>query len=320
MTETDDAAAPEETAPTCYRHGDRETYVRCIRCDRPICPDCMTAASVGFQCPECVKEGNKSIRQARTVFGGRVVEDSTVVKVLIAINVVAFVAQLASATVTDDYAMEPYAVAYHGEFYRMLTSAFLHSPGFLLHIGFNMYALFAFGGHLERLLGPVRFLVLYVVAAFGGSVASLLFIEPVTFTALADGRTQAIINTSIGASGAVFGLFGAYFVLARKLRADTSQILVLIGINLAIGFVGSRYINNWAHIGGLATGAAIAFVYASVPRGRWRTAVQFTGVAAVAALLVVVATVKVADLRQEPDPFRSPPRAAATSVTGAPSR
>lgn len=302
MTETDDEAAP----PTCYRHTDRETYVRCTRCDRPICPDCMNEAAVGFQCPDCVREGSKSIRQARTVFGGRVGADAQVTKVIIAICVVAFVAQLASDQVTADYADLPYAVAREGQYYRLLTSAFLHSPNFLLHIVFNMYALLMFGSQIERLVGRVHFLVLYLVAAFGGSVLSFWMNEE--------------LSLSLGASGAVFGLFGAFFVMARTLRADTSQIMVLIGINLAIGFAAGGYIDNWAHIGGLVSGAAVAFVYTKVPRGSSQSAIQFAGVAVIAALLAAATMVRVQEIRQKPDPLRNVVSSAATSATGAPSR
>ncbi|HEX8001507.1 MAG TPA: rhomboid family intramembrane serine protease [Mycobacteriales bacterium] len=279
MTERTDT----EATPTCYRHPGRETYVRCTRCDRPICPDCMHTAAVGFQCPECVREGHKSVRQARTVFGGRVGADANVTKVLIALNVIAFVAQLSNDKVTNDYVMQPLAVAFGGQWYRMLTSAFLHDTGFLLHIAFNMYALLLVGSQIERLLGTSRYLVLYVVAAFGGSVATMYFVNPTTF--------------SLGASGAVFGLFGAFFVLLRKLRADTSQVLTLIGINLAIGFAAGGYINNAAHIGGLVSGGVVAFAYAHAPEGPRRTLLQYTGAALVAVALLVATAARVADWR-----------------------
>lgn len=297
-----------EDAPTCYRHPDRETYVRCTRCDRPICPDCMHAASVGFQCPECVREGNKSIRQARTVFGGRVGADANVTKVLIGLNVILFVGQLASAAFTDRFQMESLEVAFRGDFHRMLTSAFLHDPRMLLHILFNMYALLAVGSQIERLLGATRYLVLYVVAAFGGSVATLWFINPLT--------------ASLGASGAVFGLFGAFFVLLRKLRADTSQVLFLIGINLVFGFALGGYINNWAHIGGLVTGGAVAFAFAHAPAGRNRTLLQYTGAVLVTVLLLVATAARVADWRaQGEDVVELKARIdRATSAAGAPSR
>ena len=303
MTET-----TEEAPPTCYRHPDRETYVRCTRCDRPICPDCMRTAAVGFQCVECVKEGAKTIRQARTTFGGRVGEDANASKVLVGLCVIAFIAQLANSDVTRDYGMFGLALMADGQYYRMITSAFLHDETFLLHIAFNMYALLAFGSQVERLFGASRFVLLYLVSALGGSVATLLFVSPYTL--------------SIGASGAVFGLFGAFFVVARKLRADTSQILLLIGINLAIGFAAGGYINNAAHIGGLVVGAAVTFVYTRIPRGPQQALLQYSGAAAIAALLVVVAMVRTADLRQNPPPLpnRSGASASITSVTGAPSR
>lgn len=314
MSET----APE-ASPTCYRHPDRETYVRCTRCDRPICPDCMTAASVGFQCPECVREGNKSIRQARTVFGGRVGAEAYVTKALIGINVVLFVAQLASSKVTGDYAMSTYAVAFEDQYYRMITSAFLHSPTFLLHVAFNMYALYAFGSHVERLLGGARYLTLYVVAAFGGSLASLMFIPSFEFDAV---RNEWELTTSLGASGAVFGLFGAFFVFARKLRADSSQVLLMIGINLAIGFAVPG-INNYAHIGGLVAGAAVAAAFAYAPKGRLRAVYQYAGALLVLVALVVATAARIADLKtQGPGgPFGdNRASASATSVEGAPRR
>jgi membrane associated rhomboid family serine protease len=304
------AAGPDatEVAPTCYRHADRETYVRCTRCDRPICPECMNEAAVGFQCPECVRQGAKTVRQARTVFGGRVGADANVTKALIGLNVIAFVAQLASGKVTDDYAMWGAGLFQNGEYYRLITSAFLHDPQFVFHIGFNMYALLAFGSQVERLLGGARFLVLYLVAALGGSVLTYLFFDP--------------YGVSIGASGAVMGLLGAFFVMARRLRADTSQILMIIGLNAVIGFVGRGYINNYAHAGGFLTGAAVAYVYTRVPRGKSQAALQFAGAALIAVLLCVVTVVKTADLRHNPPP--PPPdteqSALTTSGTGAPSR
>jgi membrane associated rhomboid family serine protease len=285
MTEPTTEPAGSEAPPVCYRHTDRETYVRCTRCDRPICPDCMREAAVGFQCPECVREGARTVRQAHTVFGGRVSGDAKVTKALIAVNVIAFVAQLAGKKFTGDYEMQGASVAIAHEYYRLLTSAFLHDPDFLLHIAFNMYALLLFGTQVERLLGGARYLALYVVSALGSSVATYWFLNP--------------LRPSLGASGAVFGLFGAYFVMARKLRADTSQLVVLIGVNLAIGFAARGYINNYAHLGGLATGAAVAYLYTQVPRGRSHAVLQYGAAAAVAALLLVALVVRTPYVRDE---------------------
>jgi len=292
-----------EDAPTCYRHPDRETYVRCTRCDHSICPDCMRTASVGFQCPDCVREGSRSIRQARTVFGGRVGTDANLTKVLIALNVILFVAQLANDDVTARLVMFSPRVALSGQYYRMLSSAFLHDPGFLLHIGFNMYALLAFGTQIERLVGATRYLTIYLLAALGGSVATYLFLP--------------LGTPSLGASGAVFGLFGAFFVLGRKLRADTSQIVFLVGINLAIGFAARGYINNYAHIGGLLTGAAVAAAFAYAPAGPRRTLLQFGGAALVLVALVVATLARTEHIKTQ---VENELRVVATSSAGAPSR
>jgi len=275
--------------PVCYRHRDRETYVRCVRCNRPICPDCMNAASVGFQCPECVREGNRGVRGARTTFGGRLTGNTRVVTIgLIAANVAVFLlaaatnpAALTSPVITalhSDFAFIGDAVA-TGQYYRALTSAFLHYGP--LHLAFNMYALWLFGQELERLYGRLRFIAIYLVSALGGSVLAYLISNP--------GRVLA------GASGAVFGLFGAYFITARKMGTQTGGLLVLVGINLALGFVLPNI--GWqAHIGGLITGAAFTAVLAYAPRGPRRTIIQVAGGAAIVVLLVVVMLARTAQL------------------------
>ncbi|MBB2908813.1 membrane associated rhomboid family serine protease [Streptosporangium becharense] len=266
---------PETAAPTCYRHPDRETYVRCQRCERPICPDCMRDAAVGFQCPECVAEGNKTVRQAQAVFGGRAVVTPWVTWTLLAVNVLAYVAEnLDVDRVVGNFAMNSLAVAYGGEWWRLITGAFLHQPlggGFAItHILFNMWVLYAIGPDLERRLGSARFLTLYLLAALGGSVAIYLF-----------------GIAAVGASGAIFGLFGALFVLARRLGYDARGVLWLLGINVVITFVVPNI--SWqGHLGGLVVGSVIAAIFAFAPRKN-RSAVQWAGCAA--ALVVLVALV-----------------------------
>jgi membrane associated rhomboid family serine protease len=273
--------APAEPA-TCYRHPDREAYVRCVRCERRICPDCMIPASVGFQCPECVKSGNKEVRTARTIFGGRVTDDpGWVSKVIIGLNVVAYVFQQVSDEFTrrfyDIGAVppppfgDPVIGVAAGEYYRLLTSAFLH--GGIVHLLLNMYALYLFGPQLEAALGRLRFIVLYVVSALGGSALSYAFASPV--------------QPSLGASGAVFGLLGAYLVINRRLGRDNTGVLMLLAINLAYGFLVPNI--DWrAHVGGLVTGGLVAAVIAYAPAKR-RGLVQAAGIALV--LLVVVGVV-----------------------------
>ncbi len=293
----------DEDVPTCYRHPDRETYVQCTRCERFICPDCMNDAAVGFHCPECVKEGNRSVRQARTVVGGRPVSGGlSVVNVLLAINVIVFLYQLSSDTVIQRYAQSALAPGSDGglggvatgEYYRLLTSAFLHAD--LFHIGFNMYALFIVGAMLEEQLGRIRFIGLYLISALGGSVLSYQF--------------ASLAQVSIGASGAVFGLFGAYFVIARRLRRDTSQIGMLIVINLVIGQVIPK-IDNRAHVGGLVVGALLAFVWAHLPRTSARAVLQLTAAVIVVVLIMATAVLRTESLRDQ-FPFITVSPAAAT--------
>jgi membrane associated rhomboid family serine protease len=271
-----------DEATTCYRHPDREAHVRCTRCNRRICPDCMIEASVGFQCPECVREGNATVRQGRTTLGGRVSGDAGyVTKVLIGLNVAVFVVQQASSSFTGRFDLvgafpPPPGVAFEGvadgQYYRLLTAAFMH--GGLLHIAFNMYALFLFGPPLEAALGRARFTVLYLVSALGGSAASYAFNAP--------------YQPSLGASGAVFGLLGAFLVVNRRLGRDNSGLFVLVAINLAIAFVPNTNIDWRAHVGGLLTGTLVTAALAYAPP-RIRNVVQAAGTVVV--LLIIVAIV-----------------------------
>jgi membrane associated rhomboid family serine protease len=289
VTNQPPVAEPARAEPaTCYRHPDREAHIRCNRCERRICPDCMIPASVGFQCPECVREGNKDVRQARTVFGGAPESNPGIVsKVLIAINVVTFVAQQASDTFTARFfeigafpppPFEATSGVADGEYYRLLTAAFLH--GGIVHLLLNMYALYLFGPQLEAALGRLRFIVLYVVAALGGSALSYAFSPPG--------------QPSLGASGAVFGLLGAYLVISRKLGRDSTGVMVLLAINFAYGFLVPRI--DWrAHLGGLIAGALVAVVMAYAPRER-RNLVQVVGTVAILVLIGAVVAWRTAEL------------------------
>lgn len=256
---------------TCYRHPDRETATSCTRCGRPICPACLTPAPVGYHCPSCVHEAARSSTPVKTSVGARVANQPRAIQALIALNVLAYVGEQSDATVIGRFGMQPAAIATSHQYYRLLTAAFLHAG--LLHIGFNMLALWIFGTQLERMLGWPRLLVLYVVAAVGGSTASYVLSSPRVL--------------GVGASGAVFGLFGAYFVIARRVRADTGGIVGLILINILFGFT-YPHIDNWAHVGGLLTGGLVAMAYAHVPPGRAQLLLQAAAVAAVAAALVAI--------------------------------
>lgn len=285
----DVSGPPAPAGPRCYRHPQRETWVRCTRCDRPICPDCMIPASVGFQCPECVRAGQTRVRPARTLFGGRVSDDpGWVSKILLGGTVAMYLLQqLLGGGLTQDLwmvglARDPVAgdldgVA-AGEWYRLLTAAVLH--GSLLHLAFNMYALWLFGPPLEAAFGRVRFTAVYLLSALGGSALSYAFSPP--------------NQPSVGASGAIFGLFAAYMVVGRRLGRDISALVVLLVLNGVLGFVVPTI--DWrAHAGGFLTGGLAALVLVYAPRAR-RSLVQVVGLVALAGVVLAGATTRSADL------------------------
>jgi len=236
----------------------------------------MTSASVGFQCPDCVAEGKATVREPRTRLGARIPGNSFVTIALIGACAVVFMWQYVAGinNSASDFGMFPVAIALNGEYYRLFTAMFLH--GSLIHIGFNMYVLYVFGPQLENVLGHVRFAVLYLLAGLGGSIASFWFSDPYVL--------------SVGASGAVFGLLGAYAVVGKRLGMDTRQAIGLIGLNLVLGFVISGV--DWrAHIGGLVTGAAVAAIMAYAP-ARNRVLWQVMGVLGVCAVLAVLTVIR----------------------------
>ena len=240
---------PQHPAPpACYRHPERPAFIGCNRCGRPVCPECMRSAAVGHQCVDCVQAGivatPTGFPRRSTTFGNAqragvpVVTDS-----LIAVNVAVFVMQMALPGLMKVLALWPPAVA-AGEYYRLFSSAFVHYG--LVHIGFNMWALYVLGPPLEQHLGRGRFAALYLLSALGGSVVVYLFSPPASATA--------------GASGAIFGLFGATLVAAKRLHLSVRWLVGLIVINLVITFTLPGV--SWqGHIGGLFTGAVIGAVY-----------------------------------------------------------
>ncbi len=275
------APGPDGTAqaPTCFRHPGRQTNLSCTRCGRPACPECLRPAPVGQHCLECIREGRRDTRAATGPFGGRVAASPVVTRVLIGLNVAFWIAEWVSPRVVTGLDMANWTVA-HGQQYRLISSAFLHEVGLsgfgITHILFNMWALWAVGTALERELGHLRFAVLYLFSAVGGAVLFYLA-APVGASAL-------------GASGAVFGLFGAYFVMARRLRLDPRLIVILIVLNLVLTFT-VRQIAWQAHVGGLITGALLAAAYMYAPRQQ-RALVQIGATVVVAALLAAAVLVR----------------------------
>jgi membrane associated rhomboid family serine protease len=262
----------------CYRHPDRQSYVLCQRCGRTICPSCQTQAAVGVHCPECVREAQQSAprRKPAVVTAFRSSSSQPVVTYsIIGLTAVVYALQFLSGQVVASLLYYEPVLTFQRP-WTMITSAFVHSPTSFLHILFNMYSLFVFGPILEHLLGRGRFLALYLIAAFGGSVA-VLVLDP----------SRGVL----GASGAIFGLMGAFFVIQRRLGGNNLQIIIVIGLNLVIGFLIPNI--SWqAHVGGLVAGAAVAFVYLQTRRPAQRRT-QLLGVAGIAAALVAVTVVRV---------------------------
>ena len=284
-----------EQAPVCPRHPDREAYVRCQRCGRPTCPECQRPAAVGIQCVDCVAEGARSMRQVRTVFGGAVTDGRPVATMtIIGICVAVYVAQLVVPGLTGRVAFVP-ALGLE-EPWRFVTSAFAHSPTSFFHIAFNMYALWVMGTYLEPLLGRGRFVALYLLSALGGSVVYLLLSSPPSAADVAAGDFGSWYAGAVGASGAVFGLFGAFLVLQRRLGRSAAGMYVVIGINAVLGFIVPGI--AWqAHLGGLLTGAAAAATIAYTGRRRSpleppNRTVHWAGLIGILVVLVALAAAK----------------------------
>ncbi|MFE1288064.1 rhomboid family intramembrane serine protease [Streptomyces sp. NPDC058751] len=299
----------ESAVTTCYRHPKVESHVRCTRCDRYICPNCMREAAVGHQCVECVKEGARSVRQARTAFGGRISTVPAVTYVLIGLNVLAYLAELLRSSFVDRFSMlgagladtagghylweSAYPSSFHaeglvaGEWYRLLTGAFLHMPPAegtfgIAHIVMNMFALWNIGRIVEAQLGRVRYLALYLLSALGGSVLVLLI---------------APEESTIGASGAIFGIGAAYYVMARRLGGDMGGVNRFMA-GLLIWLLISAGLTSWqGHLGGLLAGGLVTAAYAYAPRDRRRPLVQAAVCVGLLALLVLLAVLKVSALR-----------------------
>ncbi|HUB37742.1 MAG TPA: rhomboid family intramembrane serine protease [Streptosporangiaceae bacterium] len=284
-------ASPDQgqaAPPVCYRHPGRPTYVSCVRCGKPACPDCLRPAAVGHQCVDCIRSGNRTVRQAAGRFGGAVTANAKVTWTLLALNVVLYLIELAHAQLGYDWAMVgagrltqsgPLVGVAVGQWYRLITSAFIPPPGVgylgFLDIAFNMWALFVVGPAVERALGHARFLAVYLISGIGGSIL-LYYLVPFELAA--------------GASGAIFGLFGAWFVLARRLQADVRPVVLLIVINLALGFSVAQI--AWqAHVGGLIAGGLITAAYAYAPK-RNRTAIQVGATVAMVALFVLAVLIR----------------------------
>jgi membrane associated rhomboid family serine protease len=282
----------------CYRHPDRETGLSCSVCERPVCTDCATFASVGIRCPDHsgVPQGAARVASGvrRAGFEGT---GALVTKALIAVNVAVFLVNLAQGaslgsnggSLFSDWALVaryppdfPVIGVAEGEWWRLITSAFLH--GSIIHLGMNMLMLWWIGGPMEQAIGRARFLLLYLVSGLSGAAGALMLSNPGQVT--------------VGASGAIFGLLGAALVFERqRTYVLGGSALSIIVLNLVLTFAVPG-ISIGGHVGGLAGGALCALALSRF--GRTHAIYGRPGVVGIAGVVAVgVLSVALAYLRVE---------------------
>ena len=270
---------PGAAANSCYRHPGRQSFILCQRCGRTICPECQTQAAVGVICPECMREQRKNAPRTKpavlTRLGGA--GSPTVTYGIIGVTFAVYVLQFLLGDRVTSFLLYAGAYSYPANFepWRMLTTALVH--GSVLHVALNMYTLWIFGQILEGMLGRGRYFALYVLSGLAGSLGVLFLADPGI--------------PVVGASGAIFGLMGAFLVIQRRLGGNSTQLLVLVGINLVIGFIPGLGIAWQAHVGGLVGGAIIGLIYVQTRRIRDQR-LQTALIAAFGALLVVLSFAK----------------------------
>lgn len=290
----------------CYRHPGVAAGVGCQRCGRPLCGQCMIEAPVGHQCTECVARGLAETRQASLPYGGRRSADPARTSlVLIAINALVWLGGFLTGGTRSPLftalSLSPRSLCVAGNSYypgfdaaacsaagatylpgvtggawwQLLTNAFVHVD--LMHIGFNMLALWFLGPSLERVLGRTRFLALYFLSALCGSVFVLFLSDPLSQTA--------------GASGAIFGLLGALLVVVVRSRGDARNLLMWLGLNVMITIFGASWISWQGHLGGFVGGVIVALVLVAL-RGRGRERLQLGALGAFGVVLIVAAVIR----------------------------
>lgn len=278
---------PPPTTERCYRHPEVETGVHCTRCGRPICPDCMIPAPVGHQCPDCVAEARHEYRKGpgRRVAAANIRRGATATSILLGLIGAAYLLEIVSggagslvtgpstgklidlgASVALAQSADGGLIGVAtGQYWRLMTAVFLHAG--LFHIAFNAYALWIFGSVVEQELGRLRFLLIFFVTGFFASAASYAF------------GPNAV---GIGASGAVFGIFGAFVtynyrrrhlaIASARLRG--AVMLLVINAVFALSIPGI----DWrAHVGGFVAGLAAGFAAEGVGSTSRRRAILIGG-------------------------------------------
>lgn len=270
-----------DSHPACYRHPDRPTKLRCSECGRYICADCSVDAPVGQRCPECAKErGTTRVVNRHQILAGPSFQTAPVTMTIIAISVVAYVLGAVSPemgnSLVNNFAAATWLIR-AGEIYRIVTAMFLHAG--LFHVGVNMYSLYVLGPSLERSVKSLPFAGLYFGSGIVGGVAAVV---------LSSGPSVAV-----GASGAIFGVFGAWFLHGYRTRhtafgdAMFRQMLGLLAINAVIS-IGVPRISWQAHLGGFLGGVFITWVWQLIPRAS-NTVATRTAVGAIVSVVGLVA-------------------------------
>jgi membrane associated rhomboid family serine protease len=271
---------PASAANFCYRHPGRQSFILCQRCGRTICADCQTQAAVGVVCPECMREQRKNAPRTKPALLTRLTGSGkpTVTYSIIGITLVVYLLQFVFGDQITNLLLYAGFYSQPGslEPWRLLTTALVH--GSIFHVLLNMFTLWIFGQMLEQLLGRGRYLALYLLSALAGSLGVLFLADPYT--------------PVVGASGAIFGLIGAFLVIQRRLGGNARQLLVLVGINLVIGFIPGFNIAWQAHVGGIIGGAAIGLIFVQTRRIRQKS-LQVGLIGALAAVLVLLSFVPV---------------------------
>lgn len=240
----------------CYRHRDRPTFTLCQRCGKNICTDCQVISPVGVLCPDCVaaqqKRASSAHRSAKTGKRTLAADATPVTYGLMIASLVVFAAQYFFSDVTRALWYAPlYSLPAQFEPWRMVTAMFTHSPSSIFHILFNLYALWLFGRELERFAGKLYFSIVYLFAGLGGSLAVMFW---------GYSSIDALRTPTVGASGAIFGVLGATLVVMKVAQINARSLVVLIGINVVIGFLPGTNISWQAHLGGLIVGALAMYL------------------------------------------------------------
>ena len=274
---------------TCYRHPDRTSYVLCQRCGNTICGSCQTPAPVGVLCPDCTSAAQSATPSVAQRWGRATATGAPIVTyIIMAVSVVVWVFQWLSGMLFGAGQVDPVTQAlwyapFHSlpgvfEPWRMLTSVFTHSPSVIFHILLNMYTLWVFGRELEHFLGRGRYLSLYLISGFAGSLFVMMwgYVEP-----------ASVLVPVVGASGAIFGLLGAFIIIGKQMGGNMTSLLILLAINLAIGFLPGASISWQAHVGGLIGGLVTALIFMRTRQPRQKNA-QIGLTVAWASLLVLL--------------------------------